>query len=513
MQLFLILLLLAGITYLLVRRSASGLTSTPVWLLWLVVMTPAFTWSLWLLFMGEEQPIPILLILIPFLISSFLYFWLLQRGRQDQSTEVSSSNQEATTKEPLKGSPFEQESEKTKNSTRILTQTEEEQLKRCFPWEVYYLQSVDYGGQAVLCKGKLRTVPEKAYHKIRNNIENQFGDRFLILFQESFQGEPFFALVPNSRQQQKERTKNDELNKPWKERTENDELNKPWLALTLALITLFTTTVVGTSLAGISPEQFQSNPSLLRNGLPYALTLMWILGCHEFSHYCTAIYYKIRATLPYFIPVPFFLGTFGAFIQMRSPVPHRKALFDVAIAGPLGGFIMTVPLLIWGLSLSEIVPLSEESGLLRIDSLNPRSSLLMTLFSKIALGSELGSDAAINLHPIAIAAYIGLIVTALNLMPVGQLDGGHIVHAMYGQRTAVIIGQVSRLLMLILAFNEPSFLIWAIILFFMPIIDEPALNDVSELDNVRDFVGLLALTLLVTILLPLPETLTNILNV
>jgi len=500
MELFLILLLLAGITYLLVRRSASGLTSTPVWLLWLVVMTPAFTWSLWLLLMGEEQPIPILLILIPFLISSFLYFWLLQRGRQDQSTEVSSSTKETTIKEPLKEFSFEKESENTQNSTRILSQTEEEQLKRCFPWEVYYLQSVDYGGQAVLCKGKLRTVPEKAYDKIRNNIQNQFGDRFLILFQESFQGEPFFALVPNSRQQQKERT-------------QNDELNKPWLALTLALITLFTTTVVGTGLAGISPEQFQSNPNLLRNGLPYALTLMWILGCHEFSHYFTAIYYKIRATLPYFIPVPFFLGTLGAFIQMRSPVPHRKALFDVAIAGPLGGFIMTVPLLIWGLSLSETVPLSEESGLLRIDSLDPRSSLLMTLFSKIALGSELGPETAIDLHPIAIAAYIGLIVTALNLMPVGQLDGGHMVHAMYGQRTAVIIGQVSRLLMLILAFNEQSFLIWAIILFFMPIIDEPALNDVSELDNVRDFLGLLALTLLVTILLPLPATLTDLLNV
>jgi len=500
MDFFVILLLLAGITYLLVRRSASGLTSTPIWLLWLVVMTPAFTWTLWLLLMGEEEPIPILLILIPFLISPLLYFWLLQRGRQDRTPENSTV---ATNKEPLQtqldhSSP-EKDSENSQ-STRLLTHSEEEKLKRCFPWEVYYLQNVDYGGQAVLCRGKLRTVPEKAYQKITNNVQNQFGDRFLILFQESLQGEPFFALVPNPKQ---EKVKN----------KTDDDLNKPWLAFGLAIITLFTTTIVGANLAGVSSEAFQANPELLRQGLPYALTLMWILGCHEFSHYCTAIYYKIRATLPYFIPVPFFLGTFGAFIQMRSPVPHRKALFDVAIAGPLGGFIMTVPLLLWGLSLSEIVSLSEDSALLNINSLDPRSSLLMTVFCKIALGSEFGAEAALDLHPVAIAGYIGLIVTALNLMPVGQLDGGHIAHAIYGQRTAVIIGQIARFLMLLLALAEPSFLIWAIILFFMPLIDEPALNDVTELDDFRDLLGFLALTLLVMILLPLPATLTDLLNV
>lgn len=501
MEFFLVLLLLAVITYFLVRRSVGGLTSTPVWLLWLVVMIPAITWTLWLLVMGEEEPIPVSLILIPFIISPILYFWLLQRGRQDQTSTASStsSSSESSFGKKLTPSSLEKESTNAK-STRLLTETEEDQLKSCFPWEVYYLQDVDYGGQAVLCRGKLRTIPEKAYSKIKSNVQNQFGDRFLILFQESFQGEPFFALVPNPKKEQTEKPK-------------DSDLNKPWLAVSLAFITLFTTTIVGANLAGLSSEQFQSDPSLLLQGLPYALSLMWILGCHEFSHYCAAIYYKIRTTLPYFIPVPFFLGTFGAFIQMKSPVPHRKALFDVAIAGPIGGFVMTVPLLIWGLTLSEIVPLSEESALLNIDSLDPRSSLLMSVFCKLALGSKLGAEAAIDLHPIAIAGYIGLIVTALNLMPVGQLDGGHIAHAIYGQRTAVIIGQVSRLLMLLLALVEPSFLIWAIILFFMPIIDEPALNDVTELDDFRDLLGFIALTLLVTILLPLPATFTDLLNV
>ncbi|MFP4133861.1 MAG: site-2 protease family protein [Halothece sp.] len=502
MELFLVLLLLAGFTYILVRRSAKGLTSTPIWLLWLVIMIPAITWSLWFLVMGEEEPIPILLLIIPFIVSPFLYLWLIQKGRTDQAKKATYSNSspEGTHSNSNLKAPLLEQQQQSEKPPKLLTKAEEEQLKSCFSWEFYYLQNLDYGGQAVLCRGKLRTAPEKAYQRVRNNIQEKFGDRFLVIFQESFQGkEPFFALVPNPRKKEKQITK--------------DELNKPILALSLAVITLFTTTVVGAILAGVSEEAVQSNPNLLLEGLPYALSLMWILGCHEFSHYVTAIYYNIRTTLPYFIPFPFFLGTLGAFIQMKSPIPNRKALFDVGISGPIGGFVMTVPLLLWGLSLSEIVSITEESGLLVVESLDPRSSLLMTVFCKLALGEAFVEGTAINLHPIAIAGYIGVIVTALNLMPVGQLDGGHIVHAMYGQRTAVIIGQISRVLMLLLALIEPSFLIWAILLFFMPIFDEPALNDVSELDQVRDLLGFLSLVLLVSILLPLPATFTEFLNV
>jgi membrane-associated protease RseP (regulator of RpoE activity) len=266
----------------------------------------------------------------------------------------------------------------------------------------------------------------------------------------------------------------------------------------------------------------ESNPAVvLGQGLPYALALMAILSIHELGHYLVAKSYKMRTTLPYFIPVPpleflsakFILGTFGAFIQMRSPVPNRKALFDVGIAGPLAGFVVTIPLLIWGLAHSSVVQLSEASRLFNFESLNPRFSLLLTLLSKLALGSQFTPEMAIHLHPVAIAGYIGLIVTALNLMPVGQLDGGHIVHAMFGQRTGAAIGQITRLLMLLLALLEPDLILWAIILLFMPVADEPALNDVSELDNWRDLWGLLALVILVSIVLPPPATITGLLNI
>ncbi|MEQ9359868.1 site-2 protease family protein [Coleofasciculus chthonoplastes] len=383
---------------------------------------------------------------------------------------------------------------------RPITKQEETELRNCFPWGVYYLQNLEYRPQAVLCRGKLRTNPDAAYKTVRKNVEAEFGDRFFVIFQESFSGKPFFALVPNPYTQSRgKRLK--------------DELTRPGLALALLVITLFTTTVVGaTQIAGLSPEQVQSNPEALVRGLPYALALMAILGVHELGHYLVALYYKMRTTLPYFIPIPFFLGTFGAFIQMRSPVPNRKALFDVGIAGPVAGLLVALPLLFWGLAHSSPVPLTEESGLVNIQSLDPRFSLLLSVLSKWALGSQFMPDMAINLHPVAVAGYIGLVVTAFNLMPVGQLDGGHVIHAMFGQRTGAAIGQLSRLLMLVLAFLQPDLLLWAIILILLPVVDEPALNDVSELDNWRDFAGLLALTVLVSILLPVPGTLSQWLN-
>jgi membrane-associated protease RseP (regulator of RpoE activity) len=313
-----------------------------------------------------------------------------------------------------------------------------------------------------------------------------------LLFQESFQGQPFFALVAN----------------PWQQKTETietEKITRPVFALGLLLLTLLTTTVIGAGLSGITTQQLENNSSLLLQGLPYSLGLIAILGLHEFSHYLTAVKYKIKTTLPYFIPIPFFLGTFGAFIQMRSPVPTRKALFDVAVAGPLGGIIIAIPLLFWGLSLSEIVPLTNQSSLLNFQALNPQFSFFLSIVAKLALGSDLIAGKAIHLHPLAVAGYVGIIVTALNLMPVGQLDGGHIVHAMYGQKTGIIIGQLTRLFLFILALVQPDFLLWAIILLLMPVSDQPALNDVTELDNKRDLLGLFSLALLLSILLPLPE--------
>lgn len=496
MERWLLIILLGLITYFIVKRSVAGITKTPVWLLLLVMMTPALIWTTWIMVNGQNKQMPTLLMVAPFVLCPLVYWFLIQWGRRDLSdvktpeTQGRSPTTPLSAKEPII---------KEESTLRPISKQEETELRNCFPWSVYYLQNVEYRPQAVLCRGKLRTNPESAYKTIRTNIEAEFGDRFFVVFQESLNGTPFFALVPNPQSQRQE--------KPVTE-----PVTRPILALGLLIITLFTTTVVGAQFAGVSAKQLEADSSVLLQGLPYAVALMTILSIHELGHYLAAKRYKVRTTLPYFMPVPFFLGTFGAFIQMRSPVPNRKALFDVGIAGPLAGFIVTLPLLIWGLAHSDVVPLSDASRLFNFESINPRFSFLLTILSKLALGSEFTDQSAINLHPVAIAGYVGLIVTALNLIPVGQLDGGHIVHAMFGQRTGAAIGQITRLIVLFLGLLEKDLLVWAIILLFMPVADEPALNDVSELDNWRDLWGFAALVILVSIILPAPATITGLLN-
>lgn len=490
---FWFLLLLGLFTYVIVQRSVAGLTRTPVWLLWLVLMTPALIWSAWTAKYGPDQPLPTALVFGPFVICPVLYWLLIQWGRRESNPRAAQTQTQAReSKSPAQVTP-------DTEPLRPIAQSEETDLRNCFPWSVYYIHNIEYRPQAVICRGQLRTTPAEAYKRIRENIEAQFGDRFLVVFQEGVNSKPFFALVPNPQSSAVQSS-----TKP---------LTRPVLALALLVATLFTTTIVGVEIAGANIEALKSNPAVLLNGLPYALALMTILGIHEMGHYLTARFYKIRSTLPYFIPVPFFLGTFGAFIKMRSPVPNRKALFDLSIAGPLAGFMVTLPFLIWGLAHSTVVPLPAQSGGLNPDALNPNYSLLVALLSKLTLGTQLTGNKAIDLHPVAVAGFLGLVVTALNLMPVGQLDGGHIVHAMFGQRIGVAIGQIARFLLLGLALVQSGFLLWAIILFFMPIADEPALNDVSELDNRRDFLGLLALALLVIIIMPAPKVITQLLQI
>jgi len=472
---FWFILLLGLATYLMVQYRVARITQTPVWLLWLVLMIPAFVWIGWTLVYGAKQPVPPTLIFYPSVLSLLSYFLLLQWGRKlpkDTRNQTSAKELVLTSQPPPESV-----------SVRPIEQTEEVQLRNCFPWNIYYVQNIEYRPQAVICKGHLRSTPSTAYEQIKANIEAQFGDRFLVIFQEGINGKPIFVLVPNTRKAKGSA--------------------RPILSLFLLLVTLLTTTLVGAVRSGVIQITI-NDISVLWKGLPYALGLITILGIHELGHYLTAKFYKIPSTLPYFIPVPFFLGTFGAFIQINGPMPNRKALFDVSIAGPIAGFIATLPILLWGLAHSHIVPLNEKAGLFDLNALNPKCSTLLALLSKLALGSELTLKSSLDLHPVAVAGFLGLVVTALNLMPVGQLDGGHIVHAMFGQRTAVAIGQVARFLLLLFSFIQEDFFWWALILLFAPIIDEPALNDVTELDDKRDFLGLLAMTLLLLIILPLP---------
>jgi membrane-associated protease RseP (regulator of RpoE activity) len=476
------LLLLSLITYFILQRGITRITRTPVWILWLVMMTPGLIWTTWILTHSSQPAIPVVLAIAPLLICPCLYWFLVYWGRR----ETTPLTTEITTSTSMENTP---------EQTHVcqLDQAEESHLRDCFPWSVYYLQTLEYRPQAVICRGKLRTNPETAYQTIKENVEHYFGDRFLVMFQNSLSGKPFFALVPNT------------LKVNSQNYLKNEPLTRPILVLALLFITLFTTTIAGAQFANVTEKALQSDPSLLLKGLPYSIALILILGLQESAHYLTARFYKIPSTLPYFIPVPFFIGTLGSLIEMRSPIPHRKALFDINIAGPLVSLFVSLPFLVWGLAHSTIVPLSNQSGILNFDSFTPHFSLLLAALSKLTLGTAFTADHAIKLHPLAIAGYVGLVLTAINLIPVGSLGGGHIVHAMFGQKTSMVIGQFTRFLMLLLALLESGLLLWAMLLFLMPLNDEPALNDVSELDNWRDFWGLFVLVILLIILLPAPR--------
>jgi len=490
------LIILAPIAYWVVDRSVKGKTNTPVWLCWLVIMMPSLIWTAWSYAFGEEQPLPFSVYLFPLIVCPLLYGWLVQRGRIEKMSPTPTPKEEpipVTTKTMANTPP-----------PRPINSQEEATLRNCFPWNIYYLQNIDYRPQAIFCRGKLKTIPKKAYDEIKDNVEQAFGDRFFLIFQESFKGKPFFALVPN----------------PEAKTAEKGQLQQDSriaFALTMFLITLLTTTVAGVTIEGSTTEELLSNPGLFVQGLTYSLPLLLIIALQKFSHYFVAAYYQIRTTLPYFIPFPFLLdsfslGTLGAIVQRRSPIPNRKALFDTAIVGSLSGLLVIIPVLLWGLSLSEVVPL-EQASVFDIQAQNPRLSLFLSLISKLALGSALTADMGIQLHPLATAGCVGLFITAINLIPIGQLDGGHIIHAVFGQKMAIAVGQITRILALFFALIHPYFWVWTIIMWLIPLIDQPALNDVTELDHKRDIAGLLALALLIMIVLPLPDAIASWLNI
>jgi membrane-associated protease RseP (regulator of RpoE activity) len=275
-----------------------------------------------------------------------------------------------------------------------------------------------------------------------------------------------------------------------------------WL---LFLATIATTTWAGALHAGVNLLQ---EPARFMVGLPYSVGLLLILGSHELGHYFTAKAHGIRVTPPFFIPVPFALGTFGAFIRIKSLPPNRRALFDVAVAGPLAGLVFAIPALLIGLRFSQVLPGNAPSGL-GYGGVSIGSSVLLACLAKLSLGASVLEGNHLLLHPLAFAGWLGLIVAALNLLPIGQLDGGHMSHALFGSRNARGISMVAMVSLFLLAlFVWPGLMFWAFIVFFIAgTRDAPAENDLSPVDAPRQVVGYLTFMLLLLIFVPVPHAL------
>jgi membrane-associated protease RseP (regulator of RpoE activity) len=270
-----------------------------------------------------------------------------------------------------------------------------------------------------------------------------------------------------------------------------------WLHGLLLLITLLTTTIVGTALQYDFDRNLPFNvehtvdaylrvwhhPVELLQGLPFSLTLITILLAHELGHYLTAVYYRVDASLPYFLPAPTLTGTFGAFIRIRSAIYSRRVLFDIGVAGPLAGFVFLLPALSVGLAFSKVIPGIERQG-----DVHFGMPLLQWLLEKAVFPSAATGD--IYLHPVGRAAWIGIFATALNLLPIGQLDGGHILYAVAERKhRAVTNGALAALVPLALFW--PAWLFWAAILFFGR--RHPVVYDLTDLGRGRRQLGWIAL--------------------
>ena len=266
--------------------------------------------------------------------------------------------------------------------------------------------------------------------------------------------------------------------------------DRRWLHTLLFLLTIGSTVLVGAL-----------NGGSLARGAAYSATILAILGCHELGHYVACRYYDVDASLPYFLPVPFTLtGTLGAFIRIREPIPYKRWLFDIGIAGPIAGFVVAVPALFLGISLSHVAPVQGENGL----SLG--EPLLLKAVSWIVWGS-LPDTQTLVLHPVGFAAWFGLLATALNLFPVGQLDGGHISYAVLGRRsTYVTVAMIG--VAIVLSYFSASWIVWTVVviamLFAFGVRHPPVLDEDVPLDRPRQILAIVAAIIFALCFTPAP---------
>jgi len=279
----------------------------------------------------------------------------------------------------------------------------------------------------------------------------------------------------------------------------------PILNVALFVLTFLTTAMASAINQG---ADFISHPTALAVGLPFAVTMMAILLFHECGHYFLAASHRVEASLPYFIPAPpiFPLGTFGAFIRMRGMTPNRAALFDIGAAGPWAGFVVAVSAVVFGLQLSSVGPLEPPrpgQGVMLIFG----DSLLFSWLTHLILGVS-SSEVTVYLHPVALAGWFGLFITAMNLLPAGQLDGGHVAYAVFGRYHRWISRGVLVFLVVLGVFGDwLGWLLFAGLVWFLGVDHPPPRDPYTPLEPRRVLAAVITLGVLILTFMPTPVSL------
>ncbi len=311
----------------------------------------------------------------------------------------------------------------------------------------------------------------------------------------------------------------------------SEKKSSPLINIFLLIITFFTTLIAGLEWTTGKAGPYEVND--LSRGLPYAISIIFVLASHEFGHYFAAKYHKVKATLPYFIPFPpipgfFNFGTMGAVIRTKSVTPNNKAMFDIGVAGPISGFIACMLVLIYGFThlppvdyILSIHPdyFSPEYGK---DSINLEfgSTLILGLLKYLFTKPHdfIPPMSEIYHYPYLCVGWFGLFVTAMNLIPVGQLDGGHIIYSMFGNKIHEAVASISMIFLMILGvggiisnligfnfeFGWSGWLFWALILFFIIKIKHPPVAHFEKLEAKRMFIGYLTIAIFILSFSPTP---------
>ncbi|MEM6613421.1 MAG: site-2 protease family protein [Cyanobacteria bacterium P01_C01_bin.72] len=481
-------ILFAAVTAILVwgynRAKTYGRLGILAWLQSIVLMSP------WLLFFGLfALGIYLNLVGILFLLlaSIVIYIWLGQKLRaagqsnmlqEKAAARIKLQKQEEST--PEADNPAEVEPVATEVSP--IPDADLVTLKGIFGIDTFFAtETIPYQDGAIF-KGNLRGEPDVAHSKMSDKLAQVFADKYRLFLVESPEEKPVVVILPKTNDPQP------------------TTLAQKNLALVLFLGTLLTSLEASSVLLG-----FDLFDNLNRYGeaVPLAFGLWSILIAHEIGHRLVANRYNIRLSVPFFIP-NWQIGSFGTITRFESLLPNRTALFDIALAGPAAGGILSLLLLLVGLVLSH------PGSTFQLPTEFFRASILVGTLAKVILGSAV-ETAVVDINPLVVVGWLGLVITALNLLPAGKLDGGRIVHAIYGRKTArrstlatlVILGIVSL-------FNpaNPIPLYWAVlILFLQRDLERPVQNELTEPNDSRAAWGLLALFLMLATLIPLSTSL------
>lgn len=469
------------------RARLLGKLGVLAWLQSVVLIAP------WLLFFGLfAVGIYINLVGVLFLLvaSAGLYIVLGNRLRAaGQDAVIKPRATEITANSSLEASQTENTTQPAQSPSKLdavsIPDEDLGTIRGIFGIDTFFTTETISYQEGVIFRGNLRGEPEAVYERLTSSLQARLGDRYRLFLVENPDGKPVVIVLPS---------RND---------PRLTTLPQKILAVLLLIVTIATSLETGGLLLGFD---FFTNPARFWEAVPISAGILAVLAAHEIAHRLLARRHKVRLSPPFFLPT-LQIGAFGAITRFESLVPNRKVLFDVAFAGPAAGGIISLLMLLVGLLLSH------QGSLFQVPSEFFQGSILVGTLARVILGSAVQGP-LVDVHPLTVIGWLGLVITGLNLMPAGQLDGGRIVQAIYGRKTTGRTTVATLIVLAIASLANPLALYWAIVIVFLQRdLERPSLNELTEPDDARAALGLLALFLMIVTLLPLTPALAGRLGI